>query len=135
MKKPTLTMRLLSFTDRPKGDGCWEWCGAVLKGYGAFTVRRGRQIAAHRAVYLVTKGHIPAGMVLDHLCRNTRCVNPGHLEPVTNALNIKRGYSPKRAQTHCWRGHPFDAENTLMSGGTRHCKACISFRAKIRRAA
>lgn len=46
---------------------------------------------AHRLIYTMLIGEIPEGMVLDHLCRNRRCVNPHHLEPVTVKENTHRG--------------------------------------------
>lgn len=67
--------------------GCWEWVRALdVNGYG----RNGATLA-HRMVYTRERGPIPEGLHLDHLCRNTLCVNPDHLEPVTNAVNSRRG--------------------------------------------
>ena len=73
------------------GD-CWLWTGYITPlGYGTLTVRRlGRGFKAHRLVYELLVGPIPVGLELDHLCRNTRCVNPDHLEPVTHAENMRR---------------------------------------------
>lgn len=95
----------------------------------------GRSTQAHRAVYELFRGPIPDGMVLDHLCRVRACVNPTHLEPVTNWENVKRGNSPiavaARRQT-CTAGHVFDAANTRLDRrGKRHCRACD--RARYRR--
>lgn len=68
-------------------SGCWLWDGADNgSGYGKF---RGRY--AHRVSFEMHKGPIPQGMHLDHLCRVPCCVNPSHLEPVTNAENARRG--------------------------------------------
>lgn len=73
-----------------KTDGCWIWTASIYgKGYGKYTVR-GKHYAAHRYAYELIKGKIPDGMQLDHLCRNKLCVNPDHLEPVTNAENQRR---------------------------------------------
>lgn len=105
---------------------CWEWTGAHLQsGHGRFYVA-GRVVQAHRFVYELLVGEIPDGMQLDHLCRNTSCVNPDHLEPVTHAENLRR--SPVRgwAKTHCAKGHAFTKETTYIrpGNGRRMCKVC-----------
>lgn len=72
-------------------NGCWIWLKATQReGYGIIH-RDHRTTLAHRAYYESHRGHIPAGLVLDHLCRIPACVNPDHLEPVTIAENSHRG--------------------------------------------
>jgi hypothetical protein len=70
---------------------CWIWLGEKNgEGYGRIR-RRTRSYSAHRILYEMHVGSIPYGLVLDHLCRIPRCVNPAHLEPVTQAENVRRG--------------------------------------------
>jgi len=77
-----------------KTDSCWLWIGTVNStGYGYFqTGGRGTKKArAHRYAYEFLVGPIPKGLVLDHLCRVKICVNPEHLQPVTQRENVLRG--------------------------------------------
>jgi hypothetical protein len=110
------------------GTQCWEWLASTDKGYGQFGIGHGRNVSAHRLAYELVRGAIPDGLTLDHLCRNTICVNPDHLEPVTMAVNVLRGDSPpsqNARRTHCKRGHPFNEENTCISHkGRRTCRVC-----------
>ncbi len=116
-------------------ESCWIWTGALKeKGYGQVNWR-GNNKRAHRLFYECFKGPIPEGMMLDHLCRVRRCVNPDHLEPVTAKTNSQRGYFAMK--THCPRGHEYSGENLIISKkGHRHCKACkamadANYRAKL----
>lgn len=108
-----------------KGPDCWEWTGTKLKtGYGIFDHR-----CAHRIAWELERGPIQRGLVIDHLCRNRSCVNPDHLEPVTQRQNLLRGdtfVARNAAKTHCQRGHEFTRENTYYApkGGSRHCQTC-----------
>lgn len=75
--------------------GCWVWQHYKdRKGYGVIK-RKGKGYRAHRHIYEQHRGKIPEGLQLDHLCRNTSCVNPDHLEPVTNAENTRRSSNAK----------------------------------------
>lgn len=108
--------------------GCWLWFAyRDRKGYG--TVGVGTAVKyAHRVVYETLRGPIPEGLQLDHLCRVRCCVNPDHLEPVTNQENARRGDNGKRqrARTHCPRGHAYDAANTAVNtrGDGRKFRVC-----------
>ncbi len=110
--------RLFKFINIP-GE-CWEWTGKIDRhGYGHFHMGQ-RKWLAHRASYSLLKGDIPSGVSLDHLCRNTRCVNPDHLDP----CDLKTNRARVPARTHCKNGHEYTAENTKLRGNTRICRTC-----------
>jgi HNH endonuclease len=74
-----------------KSNGCWIWSGSKnIYGYGHLKFH-GKYWLAHRLSYMRAKGAIPDGLVIDHLCRCRDCINPDHMEPVTNKENLLRG--------------------------------------------
>jgi len=111
----------------PLPNGCIVWTGGkTAGGYGMFaplTDGEPAKVMAHRWAYEHAVGAIPAGLDIDHLCRNRACVNPVHLEPVTREENIRRAAAVK---THCPHGHEYTPENTYVRPGTvhRHCRTC-----------
>lgn len=126
--KNVLVNRIGSMYAKDDSTGCWAWIGLFDKnGYGRFWDGRSHQ-RAHRAAYELLVEPIPDGLVIDHLCRNTTCVNPSHLEPVTVRENTLRGLGPasiNAKKTHCGRGHEFSVENThIDTKGKRVCKTC-----------
>lgn len=119
---------------------CWTWRGKYIhNGYGQMWQKRIRKsVYAHRYAYEQFVGPIPDGLQLDHLCRNRGCVNPAHLEPATNRVNVLRGMGPtalNARKTHCKRGHPLVPENLYILAGpsrggyvSRECKTCNNLR-------
>ena len=111
-----------------KTDSCWNWKGGLnTKGYGEYWDGQ-RMVRAHRFVFEKFKEKIPKDLQLDHLCRNPSCVNPEHLEIVTNKENIRRGenhVAKKMAQTNCIKGHKLNGLNLYITpSGHRRCKIC-----------
>jgi hypothetical protein len=109
--------RILAKVSRAE-NGCWLWRGKVgTNGYAMFQIDR-KYIRVHRASYQAFVGPIPAGLQIDHLCRNRACVNPQHLEPVTQRENTRRGFLSRKPT--CPLGH----EMTILRKGHRGCVIC-----------
>lgn len=123
-----ISQRFWSYVE--KTEQCWIWVGPKSDtGYGNFYVE-GRYMGAHRWSYIDAYGSIPENLTLDHLCRIRACVNPSHLEPVTQGENARRGDRTAQralfaAMTHCRAGHLYSEENTYFTPqGYRHCRTC-----------
>jgi hypothetical protein len=109
---------------------CWEWQGFVdPNGYGQFYPTHTKNELAHIYAYKFVYDIVPEGLVIDHLCRNRKCVNPFHLEAVTQRVNTLRGIGPSAlnaVKTHCPQGHPYDEANTWVNPkkNERICREC-----------
>jgi hypothetical protein len=104
--------------------GCWLWqCAKTKAGYGQVPIG-GKMLYAHRVYYEDHVGPIPEGLVLDHLCKTPACCNPDHLEPVTQAENLRR-----TRRSHCGRGHAITDGNVYVApSGRRQCRECVRVR-------
>lgn len=137
-------------------DGCWQWTGTLSDaGYPYMRLTRTKRARAHRVSYEAFVGPIPDELQIDHTCHNNSgcpggatcphraCVNPEHLEPVTNRVNTLRSESftaVNAAKGACIHGHEFTAENTYVNPrrGNRSCRTCrraIEARYRARKAA
>jgi len=130
------------------GTPCWTWRGSKpQRGYARIAAPRQfcsvrEQVSVHRLAYQMLAGEIPAGLTIDHLCRNTLCCNPAHLEPVTKGENtrripreVRRAGAMKMLVTRgipralpggrCAKGHEYTPENsTPLRNGAVRCRTC-----------
>ena len=116
----------------PHLGNCWIWLGSSNdEGYGQIKAN-GRSAYTHRLSYELLVGPIPQGKVLDHLCRVRQCVNPSHLEPVTDGINFLRSLHSNAITFRtnvCKRGHLMEGVNLYVSpGGRRNCRECQKIR-------
>lgn len=115
-------------------DACWFW--GTRKGYYTLNFN-GLIIGAHRLIYTLFVGVIPRGKVVDHKCNQPNCVNPRHLQAITQKANVDRAPTSLNVlngqKTHCINGHEFTPENTYVRPdrkGRRDCKECKRIRGR-----
>jgi hypothetical protein len=114
--------------------GCWLWLSTIGNdGYPQINVD-GKTKRAHRISYEASKGAIPSGLTIDHLCKQPVCVNPDHLEAVTLRINLLRSSgitAVMSRKTHCLRGHELSGDNLYIYPGRRICRACSRMHQKL----
>lgn len=139
----TTRERFLKYVDHGDENECWPWLGAIHPlGYGWFAVKTSLKTYAHRVAVALDGRTIPAGKVVDHTCHNPPCVNPRHLQVVTQWQNLQyrvtrdntqyRGGGKKRSRNkdYCVNGHKRTEENTYHYTNKRtgregkYCRAC-----------
>lgn len=114
---------------------CWQWrLSGHGSGYGQTSLFPEVGSGAHRVAWHLSGRALIDGMQLDHLCKNTGCVNPDHLEQVTPAVNNLRSDSwagRNFRKTACGKGHPYDLLNTgWTKQGHRKCRTCANGKAE-----
>lgn len=128
-QRPSILQRFWAKVQKGTDDECWIWMASRdLGGYGKFW-DGSRLVGAHRFAYELLKKSILPSLEPDHLCRNTNCVNPAHLEIVTHRENTLRGVGPSAVcarKTTCIRGHILAGENLYirLDGNKRECRSC-----------
>lgn len=121
IREPLVLARFLAKLQCGPASTCWIWTAS--QGYGHFNAAGRRWVYAHRFAYAAWVGPIPAGLILDHLCRTRACCNPAHLEPVSTRENILRGTGAaarNARKTHCRYGHRLPRSES----GARPCRDC-----------
>ena len=139
-KTPPIKQRFLSKVDFSSSPiGCWIWKGSFggfdpngNHAYGRFWFME-KNVMAHKFSYeFIGDKIIPEGFQVDHLCKNQICVNPNHLQAVSQKENSNRSNNPmgiNSRRTECIRGHPLSGINLYIAkNGTRKCKTCIKIR-------
>lgn len=126
--------------DKDPVTGCWNWTGQMLPhGYGKFTVNyktpdgvtHWKNTTAHRWAWMFFRGQITERDI-DHLCRNRRCVNPDHLQPVPHIVNINR----RPGSGLCKKGHHMRGHNRMPAGfsnGTARFRCRMCYESKLKR--
>lgn len=130
MSRLSYPQRLFSKIVFDEQTYCWQWKGAKnWYQYGVLKIK-GKFYFAHRLSYMLFKGGIKDGLVLDHLCRNYSCINPEHLEAVTQGVNASRGTSfsaINKTKKSCPNGHLLEGDNLIKADrdrGKRGCREC-----------
>jgi len=105
--------------------GCWNWGRSFSSnGYGNAYFNK-KYILAHRLSYMAHKGPLIPEQQIDHLCRNKACINPDHLEQVSQQMNIRRAFGGVEDLSLCPKGHD-RAFSHLDKRGSLVCRLCAN---------
>ncbi len=119
-------------------NGHWLWTGSQQQGYGQYRTKDTAVPAHRRALELFLGRPLLPKHEAHHkqeICRITLCVNPEHLEElsqITHKYRHKNNVCTMKAmQTHCKNGHEFTKKNTLLKmdrvgRSHRTCRICAS---------
>lgn len=72
-----------------KENGCWEWNGTINGGYGKLQICRKRLLAHRLALELYLDREVPKELEVRHMCHNSICINPLHLQEGTHKENMQ----------------------------------------------
>jgi len=128
VKQPVL-QRFMEYVSPEPMSGCWLWTGTYNRdSYGLFwrSASYGH-FQAHRAAFELLKGPVEPHLQIDHVCRVRDCVNPDHLEQVTQRVNLARSGLAHVDPKFCRKGHEYTAENTYHPKHRpreRICRTC-----------
>lgn len=104
--------------------------GITTNGYSRIFIN-GKQVQAHRWAWELINGRIPDDLVIDHICRNRKCVAIDHLRMVSQQENVMAGLHNIDNRSHCNQGHPFVKENIMVrKNGKRECAECNRVRGR-----
>lgn len=141
---PSTRSAVINRTNFAAPNGCWEWTGTLSpEGYGILGFNRhgvSRKLLAHRLALHLAGRPVPEDKVVDHLCRNRKCIRPEHLEIVAITENVMRGegyFARNARKTHCPQGHVYSGDNVYLyisklGNPARSCRACAEHRRKTK---
>lgn len=119
LPKTTVAERFWAKVD--KTETCWQWTGATKSnGYGNFSAS-GKTVMPHRYAWEATRGPIPQGLMLDHMCFNRKCCNPSHLRTVTMKQNQENRSGARTDSASGILGVHWNNESKGWRASVMHC--------------
>lgn len=93
--------------------GCWDW-DRIKDGYPMARVA-GKEVAIHRLVIELSLGQPLGSQAAHHICANSACVNPEHLQPVTFREN-----TAEMMARHAYLNRISELEEALRTASPNH---------------